>query len=260
MDILRNLTYTEEQGVGTVLLNAPPLNIITHEFLEDLDTVFQSIEQRNTVRAVVLSSALPKIFCAGADIKQFQRWTSTAGSENCMFGSRVFRRIEQYDKPVICAVNGNAFGGGMELAMACDIRIFDEQSRISLPECNLGMQPGYGGTQRLPRLVGSSYAKKLIFSGLPITAQEALRVGLADELAPAGSSLTAALGLARTIAQRAPIAVTQVKKSISYAMDHSVDDGILFENQGIYMLCGTADKQEGADAFVEKRSPVFHNH
>lgn len=164
------LSCKQEDGVCTLLLNAPPLNIITRALLSELDEAFQALEFQAGLRAVVLSSALPRIFCAGADIKQFRAWTNTTGAENYLFGSRVYRRIEQFSRPVICAVNGNAFGGGLELALACDIRIFDPQAQVSLPECSLGMQPGYGGTQRLPRLVGPAYAKKMMFSGLPIPA------------------------------------------------------------------------------------------
>ena len=255
----RTLVCTEEKGVCTLLLNAPPVNVITRALLEELDEAFQTLEFHTDLRAVVLSSDLPKLFCAGADIKQFQTWTSATGSENCRFGSQVYRRIERFPRPVLCAVNGSAFGGGLELAMACDVRIFDERARVALPECTLGMQPGYGGTQRLPRLVGPGFAKKMMYTGLPITAQEALRAGLADELAPAGGSLDAALELAQTIARRAPIAVAQIKKSVACAMEHGLEEGLRFENRGIALLCGTGDKQEGAQAFVEKRPPVFRN-
>lgn len=257
----QHLAVTVEGGVDTVLLRSRPLNIITRPLLEELDMAFQNLEFETGLRAVVLSSGLPGIFCAGADIKQFQSWTSTTGSENCMFGAQVFQRIACFPRPVLCAVNGNAFGGGLELAMACDIRIFDEDIQVSLPESSLGMQPGYGGTQRLPRLVGPSYAKKLMMTGLPITAQEALRVGLADQLGPAGGgSLETALEMARVIAHRAPIAVARIKKSVEYAMEHCLDEGIVYENRGISLLCGTRDKQEGASAFVEKRPPQFQNH
>ena len=253
------LSCSLEDGVCILLLNAPPLNIITRALLTELDQAFQALEFQAGLRAVVLSSALPRVFCAGADIKQFRAWTSSTGSENCRFGSRVYRRIEQFPHPVLCAVNGNAFGGGLELALACDIRIFDLKAQVSLPECTLGMQPGYGGTQRLPRLIGPGRAKKLLFSGLPIAAQEAFEIGLADQLAPDGGSLETALELARTIAQRAPIAVSQIKKSVDFAMEHPLEEGLVYENRGIALLCGTRDKQEGADAFVEKRPPVFRN-
>lgn len=131
----RTLVCTEEKGVCTLLLNAPPVNVITRALLEELDEAFQTLEFHTDLRAVVLSSALPKLFCAGADIKQFQTWTSATGSENCRFGSQVYRRIERFPRPVLCAVNGSAFGGGLELAMACDVRIFDERARVALPEC-----------------------------------------------------------------------------------------------------------------------------
>ena len=251
------LSVTVQMGVGTVLLQSEPLNILTRDLFVELDETFQALELEPDLRAVILSSAFPDIFCAGADIKQFQSWTGITGSESCLFGAQVLQRIARFPRPVICAVNGNAFGGGVELAMACDIRIFDETVQISLPESGLGMQPGYGGTQRLPRLVGPSYAKKLLMTGLPISAQEALRVGLADQLSLAGGCLNAARELAQVIAQRAPLAVACIKKSVDYAMEHSLEDGLSYENRGIGFLCETQDKQEGAAAFIEKRAPHF---
>ena len=246
-----------ERYICTLLLNAPPLNIITRQLLDELDEAFDLLEQETELRVVVVGSALPNIFCAGADIKAFLSWTGESGRDACLHGSRVFQRISQFPKPVLCAVSGNAFGGGLELAMACDIRIFDEKAQVSLPECTLGMQPGYGGTQRAPRLMGPGFAKRMLFTGEAINAQTALRVGLADEAAPAGKCLQSAQDMARTIAQRAPIAVTQIKKSIAYAMDHSLQRGLSFENRGIALLCETQDKQEGAAAFTQKRPPVF---
>lgn len=253
------LSIQQDEHIYTLLLQAPPLNIITRELLQELDEAFQELELQPDLRAVILSSSLPQIFCAGADIKQFCSWNGTTGSESTLYGSRVFLRIEQFPHPVLCAVNGPAFGGGVELALACDIRIVDPRAQMSLPECSLGMQPGYGGTQRLPRIVGPSCAKKLMFSGQPISAQEAFRVGLADELSAEGGSLEAALNLAKTIAGQAPIAVSCIKKSVHFAMEHPIEEGIIFENHGIAMLCETKDKAEGAKAFLEKRPPVFRN-
>lgn len=247
-----------EQYICTVLLKAPPLNIITRQLLDELDEAFRLLEQESELRVVVIGSALPNMFSAGADIKAFTSWTGKSGRDACLHGSNVFQRIARFPKPVVCAVSGNAFGGGLELAMACDIRIFDENIRVSLPECSLGMQPGYGGTQRAPRLMGPSFAKRMMFTGEAIDAKTALRVGLADETAPAGKYLQAAQNMAHTIAQRAPMAVAQVKKSVSYAMDHPLERGLSFENRGIALLCDTQDKQEGAAAFVQKRAPVFH--
>lgn len=246
-----------EQYICTVLLKAPPLNIITRQVLDELEEALRLLEQENELRVVVVSSALPNIFCAGADIKAFASWTGESGRAACLHGSNVFQRIARFPRPVLCAVSGNAFGAGLELAMACDIRIFDENAQVSLPECTLGMQPGYGGTQRTPRLMGPGFAKRMLFTGEAIDAQTALRVGLAEELAPAGHCLQAAMDMARTIAQRAPMAVAQIKKSVSYAMDHSLEKGLSFENRRIALLCETQDKQEGAAAFVQKRTAVF---
>lgn len=246
-----------EQYICTLLLNAPPLNIITQQLLDELDEAFSLLEQETELRVVVIGSALSNIFCAGADIKAFVSWTGESGRDACLHGSRVFHRISQFPKPVLCAVSGSAFGGGLELAMACDIRIFDEKAQVALSECTLGMQPGFGGTQRAPRLMGSGFAKRMMFTGETVDTQTALRVGLADEAAPAGQCLQVAQNMARTIAKRAPIAVAQIKKSVTYAMDHPLQRGLNFENRGIALLCDTEDKQEGAVAFTQKRPPVF---
>lgn len=254
---LQTISLTWDGPVARVLLHAPPVNIITRQMLEDLSDVFSALERHPGLRCVILSSALPNIFCAGADIKAFQAWDSHLGQAECLFGSQVFDRIARFPCPVICALNGNAFGGGLELALACDIRIFDERAAVALPECSLGMQPGYGGTQRLPRLVGPGFARRMMFTGDSVNAQTALRVGLADELAPGGQCLEQALSMAHTIARRAPIAVAQIKKSVAFSMGHSLRDGLAFENQGISILCGTRDKQEGACAFTEKRDADF---
>lgn len=257
-DQFLHLELAWAEHVCTVLLKAPPLNIITRQLLDELNGAFRMLEQESELRVVVVSSTLPNIFCVGADIKAFADWTGESGRDACLYGSRVFHRIAQFPQPVLCAVNGNAFGGGLELAMACDIRIFDERAKVSLPECTLGMQPGYGGTQRAPRLMGPGFAKRMMFTGEAIDAQTALRVGLADELAPTGTCLQATQDMAHTIARRAPIAVAQIKKSVAYAMDHPLERGLAFENRGIALLCETQDKQEGATAFIQKRPPEFH--
>lgn len=258
MNILfSRIRLSYENRTATLLLQSPPLNIITQPLLAELEQAFRLLAGEPELRVVVLGSAVPDIFCAGADIKAFVSWTAESGQAACQYGAQVFQKIAGFPRPVICAVSGNAYGGGLELAMACDIRIFDENALVSLPECSLGMQPGYGGTQRAPRLMGPGFAKRMMFTGEPVDAQTALRVGLADETAPAGQCLQTAQAMARIIAQKAPAAVAQVKKSTAYAMEHTLEDGLAFENQGVALLCETQDKQEGAMAFVQKRPPVF---
>ena len=249
----RTLVCTEEKGVCTLLLNAPPVNVITRALLEELDEAFQTLEFHTDLRAVVLSSALPKLFCAGADIKQFQTWTSATGSENCRFGSQVYRRIERFPRPVLCAVNGSAFGGGLELAMACDVRIFDERARVALPECTLGMQPGYGGTQRLPRLVGRGAASLLLFSGNMIDAAEALRIGLVDKIVPHDALAAEVSALAEGIARQARCAVQQTKRCIRHGLESGLESGLSYEAQAFGLCFSTKEQKDRMRAFVNRR-------
>lgn len=254
---LQTVRMEHNDGIALVTINHPPVNAITAEIIDDLDTVFTALEQIQSLRCVVLSSALDKVFIAGADINQFLSWKRADGLAVTRRGHDVFLKVENLSKPVICAINGSAFGGGLELALACDIRVIDSSANIGLPETGLGIIPGYGGTQRLPRLVGPGMAKKLILSGLPISGEEAYRIGIAEVLAEKGQTHKEAMKIATRIAKQAPLAVTAAKQCIALAIEQDLYQGIEQEIQSVGDLAESADKTEGAKAFLEKRPANF---
>lgn len=256
---LTTATLTYKDHIAQVVLNSPPVNSITPQVMDDLETIFDELLKNDDVRCVVLASQLEKIFVAGADINQFVTWKRAEGEAVTRRGHDVYLKIAQFPKPVICAVNGIAYGGGLEMALACDIRVIDEKAKVGLPEVGLGVLPGYGGTQRLPRLVGNGMAKKLIFTGKPISGEEAYRIGLAEELAEHGKSLEQAMVLAEQICANAPQSVAAVKRCIDKSAPLAAEEGIAFEISSMGDLAETEDKTEGAKAFLEKRKPSFKN-
>lgn len=243
--------------IAIVTLNNPPVNALDAQVIDEIEKAFDKLYAKKDVLAVVVTGAGDKAFVAGADITQFPSLRRQTGIELVRRGQLVYEKIANFPAPVICAVNGFAFGGGLELALACDIRVISENAKVGLPEVTLGIYPGYGGTQRLPRAVGLGMAKKLIFTGAPIDAAEAYRIGLADQLVPSGKSLEEAVKLAEVIATRGPVAVRTVKKVINQGIELNIGDAILLEAQEFGGLCETEDKNEGAKAFMEKRKPNF---
>ncbi len=258
MDFL-TVQLSVDNNIAQVLINNPPVNSITPQVIDDLEAAFDALEGMDDVRAVVVASPFEKAFVAGADINQFVTWKKADGIAVTRRGHDVYLKIANYRKPVICAINGFAFGGGLELALACDIRVIDAAAKVGLPEVGLGIVPGYGGTQRLPRLVGAGMAKKLIFTGKPITGEEAYRIGLAEELAEAGTCLERATAIAQQICVNAPKAITAAKRCIDLFAPLAADDGITYEINSVGDLSETEDKTEGATAFLEKRKPAFKN-
>ena len=243
--------------IAVVTIDAPPLNALSKTVLDNLESAFNAIEARDDL-AVVLTGAGEKAFVAGADISQFKGLDDVSGANFVRRGQALYQKISEFPIPVICAINGYALGGGCELALACDIRVAAENAKIGLPEATLGILPGYGGTQRLPRLVGAGMAKKLIFSGEPIRADEAYGIGLVEILTPAGEALDEALALARRIHTAcAPLAIREIKKAINEGGELSLPEAIELEAQAFGRLCLTADKDEGVAAFFEKRKADF---
>lgn len=249
--------FDKKNRIVTITINNPPVNALDAQVIQELDQAFSKVTDLNDVLAVIVTGAGEKAFIAGADISQFPELREESGKQLLRKGHGVYQKIADTPCPVICAINGFAFGGGLELALACDIRVIAENAKVGVPEVSLGLYPGYGGTQRLPRLIGKSMAKKLIFTGSPIDAAEACRIGLCDQMAPAGKVLEAALQLAQTIATRAPLAVTAAKKVIDEGMEMRLKDALPLEIEEFGKLCETEDKNEGAKAFMEKRKAVF---
>lgn len=256
---LETMSLKFEDSIAVVTIHNAPVNAITPQMIDDLDEVFTSLENNQEIRCVVLASDLPKIFVAGADINQFITWKKADGIATTRRGHKVFLKIDRLHKPVICAVNGIAFGGGLELALACDIRVLDPRAKVGLPETGLGIIPGYGGTQRLTYLVGPGMAKKLVLSGAAISAEEAYRIGIAEVLSETGECLKEAMKLAAEIAAKAPLAVTAGKRCVAFAVENPLEKGIEYEISTVGELSDSEDKTEGANAFLEKRTPVFGN-
>ena len=245
---------TEIQGaVAIVTIDRPKaLNALNPEVLADLKAAFEAIDQ-NTVRCVVLTGAGDKSFVAGADIGSMSTMTKAEGEAFGKLGNDVFLEIESFPLPVIAAVNGFALGGGNELAMSCDIRICSDNAVFGQPEVGLGITPGFGGTQRLARLVGMGMAKQLIYTAKNIKADEALRIGLVNAVYPLEELMPAAEKMAETIAKNAPIAVRACKKAINDGMQVDIDRAVAIE-EGLFGSCfETADQKEGMGAFLEKR-------
>lgn len=246
-----------EGPIAVVTICNPPVNALDAQVIDEIEQVFDDLSARAEVLAVVLTGAGEKAFVAGADISQFPSLKRESGRALSRKGQTAFQKIADLPVPVICAVNGFALGGGLELALACDIRVVAENARLGLPETSLGIIPGYGGTQRLTRVVGPSMAKKLIFSAAPVDAVEALHIGLADEVTQAGKSLEEALKLAGAIVRCGPVAVKTAKRAIDRGSELALSDALRMEAQEFGLLCETSDKNEGAAAFLEKRKPSF---
>ncbi len=255
----QNIIFDKKDGIGYVTMNRPKaLNALNTEVLTELDDVFRAIDKDDEVRVAIVTGE-GRSFIAGADIAQMSELNGTEGRDMTIQGQKVMELIESINKPVIAAVNGFALGGGNELAMACDIRIASEKAKFGQPEVNLGIIPGYGGTQRLPRLVGKGMAKKLIYSAEMIDAQEAYRIGLVDEVVPAEELMEAAEKLAKTIMSKAPIAIKMAKVAINNGINTDLTIGVQFEAESYTSTFVSEDRVEGMKAFVEKRPAEFKN-
>jgi enoyl-CoA hydratase / 3-hydroxyacyl-CoA dehydrogenase len=245
----------ERRGVTAIAwLDRPPANSISPEVVEALRKLWQAVSDDGTVRALVFASANPMLFCAGADIKAFSKMDAAAGRDLLDQMHGLLRDMERSRIATIAAVNALAFGGGCELAMACDFRIVAESATFGQPEINLGIIPGFGGTQRLPRLVGEAKALELNLTGEPIGADEAYELGLATRVVPDHELLDTALGWARKLAGQAPLAVEQIKR-VGAAGD--LDAGIEQEKLGFASVFASEDAHEGISAFLQKRTPRF---
>ncbi len=245
-------------SIATVTINRPEvLNALNAQVFNNLEAIFTHLAADPAVRAILLTGAGPKAFAAGADIKELSLTDSASAQHLALRGQSIFSLISNCGKPVIACINGFALGGGCELALACTLRIASDTARLGQPEVKLGLLPGYGGTQRLPRLVGPSAALKLILTGDIISATEALRIGLVDEVVPAFDLLARARALALQIAAVAPLAVAASIEAVNRGADLPLPEALALEATHFGRLAGTADKHEGVRAFLEKRPPNF---
>lgn len=249
----KNLILEKDGKIAVLTINRPDaLNALNSELLKELDYAIDCLAEDDEVLAVVLTGA-GKAFVAGADIGEMKDLTVSEGRKFGVLGNRVFRKLETLEKPVIAAVNGFALGGGCEISMACDIRIASEKAKFGQPEVGLGITPGFGGTQRLPRLVGPAVAKELIYTADIIGAEEALRIGLINKIVQKDELLDKAKEMANKIANNAPIAIKLCKSAINRGVQCDIDTGIAFEAEVFGECFSTEDQKEGMTAFLEKR-------
>jgi enoyl-CoA hydratase len=244
--------------IAKVTLNRPQvMNALNSTVFNELERLFMALMDDVDVRVILVTGAGEKAFAAGADINELVRLDIATGEAKSGRGQEVFRIIETCGKPVIACINGYALGGGCELALACTIRLASDTARLGQPEVKLGLIPGYGGTQRLPRLVGQSMALKLLLTGEMVNAVEALRIGLVDEMVPAERLMERAEALARTIVGMAPLAVAGCMEAVRWGGELNLVAGTDVEAEIFGRLCGTEDKAEGTRAFLEKRTPIW---
>jgi len=254
-----SLVTLELATVATLTLDNPPLNLVSEQLLDELDAALARLEacDPGEVRAVVVTGAGERAFSAGSDVKAFESHSGAAGRPHFTREEGVFSRLALLPMPTIAAIEGNALGGGLELALACDIRVCSERASLGLPEVRLAVTPGAGGTQRLPRVIGVGRAKELTLTGRIIDAHEAERIGLVSRVMPAGGAVSAARAIGDEIAQRGPLAVREVKRLIDASVDTPLEEGIKAEVEASERVFNSEDMLEGARAFFEKRQPLY---
>ncbi len=253
-----NLLLERDGAVATVTISRPRvLNALNARTLDELRRAMLDLRQDLSIRAVILTGAGDKAFVAGADINELASQTPAAARDLALTGQHVFDIVEHLGKPVVAAINGYALGGGCELAMACTVRVAADSARIGQPEINLGLLPGYGGTQRLPRLVGKGRALELLLTGAPVAAAEAERIGLVNRVVPAADLLVEARRLAAVLAAQAPVAVRYILDAVNAGADMTLADACVHEATLFGLVASTDDMREGTRAFLDKRRPAF---
>lgn len=249
------LSLEREEAFAVITLNRPPANAISEQLVRDLAAALASVEHDEGVRAVIITGAGDRIFCAGADLG-----SAFAGGDMAdfiRFGNGVLRKIERFPKPVIAAMNGHALGGGCEIAMSCHLRLLKETARMGQTETNLGIIPGFGGTQRMPRLIGRTKALEFMMLGTQVPASECLALGLVNRLTKEGETLADAKALARQIATRPPVATRLLIEAIDDGLGEPIDTALEIETRAFLRTLRTEDAAEGIQAFFAKREPEF---
>jgi enoyl-CoA hydratase/carnithine racemase len=256
---MSGLVALELGRIAHLELVDPPLNLVSEALLDDLAAALGRLEAAppGDVRAVVVSGRGERAFSAGSDVKAFERHRGAAGREHFLREEAVFTRLADLPMPTIAAIEANALGGGLELALACDIRVASERASLGLPEVRLAVTPGAGGTQRLPRVVGVARAKELALTGRIVDAREAERMGLVNRVVPAGQARAVALEIAAEIAARGPLAVREVKRLIDRSAEVDIETGLAAEVEASERVFASEDMVEGARAFLEKRDPEY---
>lgn len=253
-----NLSVQCDRGLRVVTINRPAkLNALNRETIESLHAFFRDAASDESTQAVIVTGAGGKSFVAGADIDEVSGFTALEGREWGLLGQAMLRRIETMEKPVIAAINGYALGGGLELAMACHLRIASSTARLGQPELKLGIVPGFGGTQRLPRLVGKGRALEMLLTGDPVGADEALSMGLVNRVVAPDQLLASARNLAMRILQNGPVAVALTLRAVDRGCEMPLSEALDWEVSQYALSCATEDVREGTRAFLEKRKPRF---
>jgi len=253
-----NIIYDKKKSIAYVSVNRPEvLNALNMATMEELRAAFHDIQNDGGVRVVILTGAGEKAFIAGADIGELAQHDAVSGKEYTHRGQSVLNLIENLGKPVIACINGFALGGGCEIAMACAMRLASETAKLGQPEVKLGIIPGYGGTQRLPRLVGKGVASQLLLTGEMITAQEAHRIGLVNEVVAAAELIPRAEAIAAKIIANAPLAVQYTMEAVNKGLEMTLAEGLYLEAVLFGAACATEDKKEGTTAFLDKRAAQF---
>jgi enoyl-CoA hydratase len=254
------LLSREDDGLAIITLNRPDkLNALNADTIRQLDAIVREVRDDDAIRAVILTGSGEKAFVAGADIAELSKMGPMDGVQVSREGQETFRMLERLPKPVIAAVNGFALGGGLELAMACHIRVASSKAKFGLPEVKLGIIPGYGGTIRLPRLVGRGRAIELMLTGDMIDAAEAYRIGLVNRVEEPDALLDAARAMARKMVANGPVAIALALEAVDRGMSTTIDDAQLLESRLFGLLASTDDMREGMQAFLEKRKAEFRN-
>lgn len=251
---------TVEDRVAVVTIDHRPVNALDRQTLQELGQAIDALSAEPMAKVVVLTGGGSLAFVAGADIKEVSQLGSVeAAREMAVLGQSVFLKVQRLSKPVIAAINGVCLGGGLELAMACHLRISGDRARFGQPEINLGIIPGWGGTQRLPRLIGRAKAIEWILTGDMVTAQEALRLGLVNQVVAQDQVLKAAKDLARKIASKGAVAIRQALRAIEEGLDRPLEEALAREAEAFGVVAATEDSKEGVKAFLEKRQPQFQD-
>ena len=253
----RYFQIVDMKGWVEVTISNPPVNVFCRNLLDEMKALFVSLGKRDDIHVIILTGAGEKAFIAGADISQFPYLDSKKGRESVTHIQDVFSHVAGVPQILIAAINGLALGGGAELALVCDLRIASEQASFGLPEVKLGILPGAGGTQRLPRLIGTGRAGLMLYTGRTVNAKEAIEMGLVEEVVPTAELMPTARKLAQEMLQNAPLSLRKIKQAIQRGMNMPLSQGLTLEVDAIEFLCSTQDQKEGALSFLGKRPPVY---
>jgi enoyl-CoA hydratase len=252
------IIYEKSEGVATITLNRPEaMNAFSKEVVEEVIQALGDAKDDESIRVVILTGAGEKAFSAGADIKAMTGMNALRARELSLMGEKLCLAFENFEKPVIAALNGYALGGGLEVAMACDLRIASENARMGQTEVNIGLIPGWGGTQRLTRLIGATKAKELVFTGRMIDAKTAEQLGILNMVTPADKFKETVMQFAKDLAAKPPVAIKVAKSLMNKGADIGLDSALALEREGFSVVASTEDLQEGVKAFTEKRKPLF---